>query len=268
MFFWLLVRHPYWNQLPKYRPLEREARELKETTAWFISTKRSHHFGLSLVHDADLPGPPVRPSVFHWINHSDTLARKVGLPIALSDSFGHPLVVSRQAATLFPQQFDQSQTGQSKFSDGDYYLWMKHPLPENNPMGLQIILAMSSKPLEQVFLVILHNWALAALVLLVTGSVVYFWLVKTIVKPLNRLVHAAEQVASGNLDIQISDPKSDEVGRLSNAFNKMTTGLREVDRAKGAFLAYVSHELRTPLTSIVGFAARIATGGRQNMLKH
>ncbi|MDH5427025.1 MAG: HAMP domain-containing histidine kinase [Nitrospirota bacterium] len=197
----------------------------------------------------------------------DTLARKVGLPIALSDSSGHPLVMSRQAATIFPQQFDQGLAGQSNFSDGDSYLWRKQPLPENNPLGLQLILATSSKPLEQVLLVILHNWVLTALVLLTIGSLLYFWLVKTIVKPLNQLVQAAEQVAGGNFDIQISDPKSDEVGRLSQAFNKMTTGLQEVDRAKGAFLAYVSHELRTPLTSIVGFASRISSGGRQEHVK-
>ena len=195
----------------------------------------------------------------------DKLAKKVGLPIALSDSSGHLLVTSQRAATLFPTQFDQGVAGQAKFSDGDSYLWMRQSFLENNPMGLQLILATSSKPLEQVFVVILHNWALAASLLLVAGSILYFWLVKTIVKPLNRLVHAAEQVASGNLDIQISDPTQDEVGRLSHAFNKMTTGLREVDRAKGAFLAYVSHELRTPLTSIVGFAARIASSKQENV---
>lgn len=252
---------------PQIQAFEREARTQGNYSVVYFHKKKPIILVFILVRDPDLPDRLLTIGIPLDQPFLDTLARKVGLPIALSDSFGHPLVMSRQAATLFPQQFDQGQTGQSKFSDGDYYLWMKHPLPENNPMGLQIILATSSKPLEQVFLVILHNWALAALVLLVTGSVVYFWLVKTIVKPLNRLVHAAEQVASGNLDIQISDPKSDEVGRLSNAFNKMTTGLREVDRAKGAFLAYVSHELRTPLTSIVGFAARIATGGRQEHVK-
>jgi signal transduction histidine kinase len=197
----------------------------------------------------------------------DKLAREVNLPITLADSSGHPLVMSRQAATLFPKQFAQGVAGQTKFPDGHSYFWVKHPLPENNPMGLQIVLAMSSKPLNQVFFVILKNWTLAASVLLVMGSVVYFLLVKTIVRPLNQLVHAAEQVAGGNLDIQISAPNRDEVGRLSHAFNKMTTGLREVDRAKGAFLAYVSHELRTPLTAIVGFAGRIARGERQEHAK-
>ena len=187
----------------------------------------------------------------------DKLSKAVGFPVAIGDSTGHVVALSSQAMTLFPKQFAQETVGKSDFSDGQSYLWMKRPLPDYNPLGLEVILATSSKPLEEVFLQILQYWVLAAIGLLLAGSGIYFWLVKTIVRPLNQLVHAAEEVASGNLNVQVPDHNQDEVGRLSTVFNKMTAGLQEVDRVKGAFLAYVSHELRTPLTSIVGFAKRI-----------
>jgi len=197
----------------------------------------------------------------------DKLSKEVGFPVAIGDATGRPLALSSQARILFPKKFGHRRVGKTDFSDGEPYLWIKRSLPGYNPLGFEVILATSSKPLGAVLVMILKNWILASIALLLVGSGVYFWLVKTIVKPLNRLVHAAEQVAGGNFNVQVSDPNQDEVGRLSKAFNKMTAGLREVDRAKGAFLAYVSHELRTPLTSIVGFARRISAVGSQNTPK-
>jgi diguanylate cyclase (GGDEF)-like protein len=48
----------------------------------------------------------------------------------------------------------------------------------------------------------------------------------SIVAPLQRLIHAAEQVAGGDLAIQLPAARDDEVGRLARAFNLMTDSLR------------------------------------------
>ena len=46
---------------------------------------------------------------------------------------------------------------------------------------------------------------------------------------------------------------TDELGRLTQAFNEMQVQLARVDRARKDFIANASHELRTPIFSLGGF---------------
>ena len=48
----------------------------------------------------------------------------------------------------------------------------------------------------------------------------------------------------------------DELGRLAQAFNRMTARLEAADARQREFLADIAHELRTPVTAIEGFADR------------
>lgn len=81
---------------------------------------------------------------------------------------------------------------------------------------------------------------------------------------------AAEAGARGDLDQHVdSRPHGDEVDRLAESFNEMTSELRRrleserrareeaqrADEAKSRFLSAMSHELRTPLTVLTGFTA-------------
>jgi two-component system sensor histidine kinase VicK len=52
----------------------------------------------------------------------------------------------------------------------------------------------------------------------------------------------------------------DEVGRLSGAFNEMTTQLRAAHQMQLGLVADVSHELRTPLTSVKGLVETLRDG--------
>ena len=64
----------------------------------------------------------------------------------------------------------------------------------------------------------------AAFLLGMIGAV---WLAKAIVGPIKKLIHAARAVASGNLDISVPIPSSDEIGELGDTFNSMVVALRE-----------------------------------------
>ena len=69
------------------------------------------------------------------------------------------------------------------------------------------------------------------LLILLTGAAVAGVLVTMIVRglsqPLTDLTEAAERVARGDLDTRIDESEDGEVGRLSEAFNRMTTDLRQ-----------------------------------------
>ena len=73
------------------------------------------------------------------------------------------------------------------------------------------------------------------------------------------LADTAEAVAQGHLDVRAPE-SDDELGRLAQAFNRMTARLEQADARQREFLADVAHELRTPVTAIEGFATALGDG--------
>ncbi len=69
-------------------------------------------------------------------------------------------------------------------------------------------------------------------------------------RPLTRMTSAVAAIeATGDLSGRVwTGGRSDEVGRLASAFDRMLARLDEAFRAQRRFLADASHELRTPLT--------------------
>jgi len=83
---------------------------------------------------------------------------------------------------------------------------------------------------------------LSAIVLL--GLLAIAW----ILGPLRWLLDGVRQVGSGNFDYRLPVKRLDEFGMLAEAFNSMTTRIREMLHARERLLLDVSHELRSPIT--------------------
>ena len=74
-----------------------------------------------------------------------------------------------------------------------------------------------------------QNITIASIFLLmIIGSGMVFFLANSISRPITTGILLAEQVAAGDLNVQLFSDREDEVGRLANALNNMVINLRRI----------------------------------------
>ena len=91
---------------------------------------------------------------------------------------------------------------------------------------------------------------LLIMLLLLVGIVVagaYHYIRRTL-KPLQPLRQGVLEITEGNLDVHVPVKTGDEIGELSEAFNRMVTRIRQMIAARDQLLGDISHELRSPIT--------------------
>jgi signal transduction histidine kinase len=83
----------------------------------------------------------------------------------------------------------------------------------------------------------------------IMGLIVFLSVRKTL-RPLDRIIEAAERLGEGDLSFRIRDAGDGEFGRVSRAINEMAERLQTMLSTQRELLHMVSHELRTPLARI------------------
>jgi len=98
-----------------------------------------------------------------------------------------------------------------------------------------------------------------AISLAVMAALVYLT-IRRLLSPVDNLTRASDRIAGGELGVVIPKQGEDEIGKLTESFNAMSTRTKEMhDRlsrmnyVRRQLLKIISHELRTPLNSVVGF---------------
>jgi methyl-accepting chemotaxis protein len=112
--------------------------------------------------------------------------------------------------------------------------------------------------------------ALSMLAVLVIASIILYLVVARITRPLKEVTEVAERIAEGNLDQTITVTSNDEIGKLAQAFNRMTQvivkNLRgEIDKSNRIIegIKEAIQQLSTSANEIMAISAEQASGATQ-----
>ncbi len=99
----------------------------------------------------------------------------------------------------------------------------------------------------------------AAVLFVLLGAAIGYWMAERIADPVNRLTRATRRIARGDLDARIAATSSDELRRLVEDFNHMAADLKrqraELERTQrleawAEMARQVAHDIKNPLTPI------------------
>ncbi|WP_313800058.1 ATP-binding protein [Cytobacillus sp.] len=102
-------------------------------------------------------------------------------------------------------------------------------------------------PISVVFLLLLSGS-----VLIIISLIIAYRLSKWLAAPLRNLLPMIDRLGKGELGIQVPANTTDEYGKITEAFNRMSKELEQAEIVRKNLTADVAHELRTPLTIISG----------------
>ena len=106
-----------------------------------------------------------------------------------------------------------------------------------------------------------HRFSRILLLVILCTAALITLLVRTILRPIQRLKESTSLIAAGVYDRRIAVDEQDEVGSLAMDFNVMAQAvenrveaLKEEAERRTLFISALTHELKTPMTSIKGNA--------------
>ena len=102
--------------------------------------------------------------------------------------------------------------------------------------------------------IFMKSYTSAAIIFMMTGSIVFSIVADIIVKPISRLTKVTDELAKGNYKVRVNYEGKDEISSLYASFNQMAVRLAKQETIRQQFISDVSHEFQTPLTAISGFA--------------
>ncbi len=126
--------------------------------------------------------------------------------------------------------------------------------------AVYIFSAATTVTVTEMLKVMLHIYAISAIIPLLLMFFAEYILTYRLTKPLKYMSVAARSIAKGDFSNRIPVMSDDEIGELSVLFNKMSASLSKTEMGRRNFISNVSHELKTPMTTISGFIDGIIDG--------
>ncbi|MFD2629215.1 methyl-accepting chemotaxis protein [Oceanobacillus kapialis] len=131
-----------------------------------------------------------------------------------------------EATESFMKDLHVSNEGKFDYKfDGDK---KKLAFTTNDTTGWKIAGTMYQSEVEDAVKPIFHTTLIVIAIALAIGIVVVLFVIRSIVRPVNKLVEAADLMSRGDLTVDVTNDSNDEIGQLAKAFNRMRKHLNEV----------------------------------------
>lgn len=125
----------------------------------------------------------------------------------------------------------------------------------NNPIVIMVFSNLDHTYREFIIIILLTLFTT-----LMIATFIIWVISRKITAPLLKLNQTARQYAKGHFTEKVHYSSNDEIGKLADAFNHMSSELNQLEERRKEFLSNVSHDLRTPLTSLKGFLIAFQDG--------
>jgi len=180
----------------------------------------------------------------------DTIwALMLGLEIRIKDADGKLLMETQTAVNSLSPLVKRRLNAVSQYrSPKTDSLFQPYPLflagKEIGSLDVQLL----SPRKESIFIARSNTFLLTSLFIVGAAAVLLSILFsRRLTNPIKNLASATEALMEGNLNMRATISGSDEIGRLSETFNKMAQKLESQESLRRKLISNVAHELRTPL---------------------
>jgi two-component system sensor histidine kinase CpxA len=129
-----------------------------------------------------------------------------------------------------------------------YWLLVRLP-PEQFPMSSGPITLVGTTPALGISPLLFNPrpWIAVPAGVILFSILFWFPLARSLTRSITEMTRATESIAEGRFDIHLADNRRDELGRLGNAINRMTSRLKDFVTGQKRFLGDAAHELCSPL---------------------
>ena len=123
-----------------------------------------------------------------------------------------------------------------------------------------VLLHIPMKSLKISMLAVARSILPEALLSLLVGAVLAFFLAQSQIRPLREIKSAVAEFTKGDLTRRVNLNCGGELQELGDSINRMAAELNRMEDSRRSFVANVSHELRSPLTSVRGYVQAMLDG--------
>ncbi|MBU4225911.1 MAG: HAMP domain-containing histidine kinase [Chloroflexi bacterium] len=145
------------------------------------------------------------------------------------------------------------------FERGDLFL-VTQPVTTADKTPALLVAVTPTASLESGWMHLVNAMRDAALFGLALSLVLAILIAASLARPVTRLTIAARRMADGIYDDPPLPAGTDELGRLTRAFDAMRQQVRQSRQRERDFLAGISHDLKTPLAILQGYANALSDG--------